>query len=345
MRNVYCCLRDDQTDKKGINIRQNPVLSIVIITKDTEKLLKKLLISIKEDKILAPLLKEVIVIDNASIDKTGDVVKKDFAGFLYIKNEQNEGFAAAVNEGFFHSTGEYILFLNSDTLLIEGEIAKMLGLMKENPDIGICGPQLVYPDMSPQRSFAYVPSLVSEIFPRLLIEFLFPDKLSSRPSAIRAGSSALDVPSLIGAAVLIRKNVLESLGGFDERFFFFLEETDLCLRIRSMKYDAEGKTCRVVFYPPAKVIHLQGKTVSKNWVKGRIEYNISLYKFIRKHHTYLYYTVFKLTRFFKCCIFLIVFSTLPFFPVKEKLKRSYTYYAKLFEWHIKGCPDNTGLRS
>jgi len=321
------------------------VLSIIITTKDTEELLKNLLSSIKEDKTLEPLLKEVIVVDNASVDRTGDMVKNDFTDFLYIKNEKNEGFAAAVNKGFLHASGKYMLFLNSDTLLVEGETKKILNFMEENPDIGICGPQLVYPDMRRQRSFAYAPSLVFEIFPRSLIEFLSPEKNSARPSALQNLSSALNVPSLIGAAVLIRRNVLGSLGGFDERFFFFLEETDLCLKTRDMEYGAEGKKYRVVFYPQAKVIHLQGKTVAKNWVKGRIEYNISLYKFIRKHHTLLYYMLFKAVRFFKCCVFLIIFSALPFFPVKDKLKRSYTYYTKLFLWHIKGCPDNGGLRS
>jgi N-acetylglucosaminyl-diphospho-decaprenol L-rhamnosyltransferase len=345
MRDVFCCMQHMQTGEKGIGIRQNPVLSIIIITKDTEELLKNLLSSIKKDNTLEPYLKEVIVVDNASVDGTADMIKKDFPGFIYIKNESNEGFAAAVNKGFFRAVGEYILFLNSDTLLIEGEIEKMLNLMKANQDIGICGPQLVYPDMRPQRSFAYVPSLVFEVFPRSFIEFLSPKTISARPSALQDIPSAINVPSLIGAAVLIRRNVLESLRGFDERFFFFLEETDLCLRTRGLKYGTGGTTCRVVFYPQAKVIHLQGKTVAKNWVKGRIEYNISLYKFMKKHHTFLYYTAFKTVRFIKCLIFLIVFSALPFFPVKDKLKRSYTYYAKLFFWHIKGCPDNAGLRS
>ena len=321
------------------------MLSIIITTKDTETLLKNLLSSIKKDKKLEPFLKEVIVVDNASADRTGDMVKEDFPGFLYIKNERNEGFAAAVNKGFIHSNGEYILFLNSDTLLIEGEIIKMLELMKENQDIGICGPQLVYPDMRPQRSFAYAPSLISEIFPRALIEYLSSETISARPSALHTLPSAINVPSLIGAAVLIRRNVLESLGGFDERFFFFLEETDLCLMTRQIKYGTEGKTYRVVFYPHAKVVHLQGKTVASNWVQGRIEYNISLYKFIRKHHDYLYYITFKTIRLIKCCIFLVIFSILPFSPVKEKLKRSYAYYTKLFLWHIRGCPDNTGLRT
>lgn len=321
------------------------MLSIIITTKDTKELLKNLLSSIKKDKTLEPFLKEVIVVDNASSDDTGDMVKNNFPDYIYIKNERNEGFAAAVNKGFFRAAGKYLLFLNSDTLLVEGDTKKILNFMEENPDIGICGPQLVYPDMRRQRSFAYLPSLIFEIFPPSLIEFLSPDKISPKPSASGSQSSAIDVPSLIGAAVLIRRNVLESLGGFDERFFFFLEETDLSLRTRNLQHKTGSKTYRVVFYPIAKVIHLQGKTVGKNWVKGRIEYNISLYKFIRKHHTHLYYIAFKAIRFIKCSIFLIIFSALPFFPVKDKLKRSYTYYTKLFLWHIKGCPDNTGLRS
>jgi len=321
------------------------MLSIVIITKDTEELLKNLLFSINKDETIKPFLKEVIVVDNGSIDKTSEMIQGNFPDLMYIKNEKNEGFAAAVNKALFHAVGKYIYFLNSDTLIIEGEIKKMLDIMENNPDIGICGPQLVYPDMRLQRSFAYVPSLLFEIFPRSLAEIIYPEKISSSPSGKE--TNVIDVPSLIGAAILTRKNVLDTLKGFDERFFFFLEETDLCLRVKNLKYGNNGKTrtYRVVFYPYAKVIHLQGKTVSKNWVSGRIEYNISLYKFIKKHHSSKYFMFFKSIRFFKCSIFLILFFALPLLPVKEKLKRSYIYYSKLFLWHIKGCPDNKGLRA
>jgi len=305
-------------------------VSIVIITRDTKELLKGLLISIEKDVPLKPFLKEVIVVNNASTDETDIMVKEEFPWVMLIENERNMGFAASANQGISRSTGAYILFLNSDTLVIPGEIEKMLKFMDENKDVGICGPQLVYPDMGPQRSFAYIPSLLFELIPRSPLS-----ALRSPPSALR---SPLDVPSLIGAAIMVRREVLEILTGFDERFFFFLEETDLCLRARSM-----GQ--RVVFLPEAKVIHLQGKTVGKNWVKGRIEYNISLHKFIQKHHVAPYSMLFKGVRIFKSLIFLVVVTCLPFLLFHKKTRRSYIYYFTLLLWHLSSCPDTAGLKS
>ena len=141
------------------------MLSIVIITRDTKKLLQQLLHSIEKDGSLKPSVKETVIIDNASADGTGDMVHSEFPWAAYVRNDKNMGFAASANQGINQSTGEYVLLLNSDTILIEGEIVKMLEFMEKNDDVGICGPQLVYPDMRPQRSFASIPSLPTEILP------------------------------------------------------------------------------------------------------------------------------------------------------------------------------------
>ena len=318
-------------------------LSIVIISKDTRELIKDLLESINKDKALEAYIEEVVLVDNASADGTDGLVKESFPNVIYIRNDDNMGFAASANKGIASSGGEYIMLLNSDTLLIEGEICKMLRFMAENQDVGICGPQLVYPDMKLQRSFAYVPSLLFEIIPRSFLELLFPGKYSAKNSMSEIGNrkseigNNYDVPSLIGAAIMIRRTVLEALGGFDERFFFFLEETDLCV-------SAKSKGHRVVFYPGAKVIHLQGKTVGKNWVKGRIEYNISLYKFIKKHQPFFYFVVFVSLRLMKSLVFLIIYSILSLFLSNSRPRRTCKYYLQLFLWHLRGCPENAGLR-
>ena len=323
-------------------------LSIVIITKDTKLLLKDLLLSIDHDVPLKPSLREVIVVDNGSTDGTNAMVREESPQTILIVNESNLGFAASANAGFHRSTGNFVLFLNSDTILIEGELSKMLRFMLGNPDVGICGPQLVYQDMRLQRSSAAIPSLMSEIIPRAVLERLFPNKYSGKPDTpgrrpfspsaeSREGQTGHDVESLIGAAVMVRRQVMERVGGFDERFFFFLEETDLCARIRTEGF-------RVVLYPEAKVIHLQGKTVRKNWVNGRMEYNISMYKFISKHHGRFYYRCFQSVRFLKVTAFLIVLTCLPFFLIAERTRRTYVYYARLVKWHLSGCPDTAGLR-
>jgi len=322
-------------------------LSIVIITRNTKDLLRNLLTSIEADNSLNHKLKDIIVIDNYSTDGTDTIVQKEFPRVFLHKNDRNRGFAAAANMGTSHSQGNYILFLNSDTLLIEGEVAAMVQFMEESPDVGICGPQLVYEDMKPQRSFAHIPSLLFEIIPPSLLELLFPAKYSTNPyhkdsesprpsSLVPRSSASFDVPSLIGAAIIVRKKLLEDLGGFDERFFFFLEETDLCVRARE-------KGARVILLPHTKVVHLQGRTVRKNWVQGRIQYNISLYKFIRKHHTPLYYHTFQGIRFLKSFFVPLVLSVLPLFLFHKRTRRTYIYYLNLLRWHMRGCPDDAGL--
>jgi GT2 family glycosyltransferase len=298
-------------------------VSIVIITRDTKELLKGCLKSIQQDIPLQSLGIETIIIDNASTDGTDSLVQQEFRDAVYIRNEVNAGFAAAVNRAGNVARGKYILFLNSDTLLIEGEIAKMAGIADTLDNLGIMGPQLVYEDLKPQRSVASIPRLSGEVLPG-----------SQRMKTSSHSQNVQDVESLIGAAIMVRKSAFDAVAGFDERYFFFLEETDFCVRLRQAGY-------RVVFCPAARVIHLQGKTVRKNWVKGRLEYNISLRKFIRKHHSPLYGFTFDFVKFIKALLF-IVFMPFLLFGASSRIR--YLYYCKLVDWYFSGCPDNFGLR-
>jgi GT2 family glycosyltransferase len=323
-------------------------VSIVIITKDTKELLGNLLKSIDEDNSLRSFIGKIIIVDNASADGTEKMVRDEFPAVVYLRNKKNMGFAFSVNKGSSLTEDKYVLFLNSDTVLIEGELEKMVRFMDSNADVAICGPQLVYPDMKPQRSYAAVPSLAREIFPlgknggqRFKVKgpgFKVKSSISSlRPSVsnpLPPTSSAFEVASLIGAAILVRREILKTVGGFDERFFFFLEETDLCVGVWQSGH-------RVVFYPDARIIHLQGKTVRKSWISGRMEYNISLRKFIKKHHRPAYYSVFLAVRFIKT-LFLVIFLPLLFFGRRMRMK--YAYYVRLISWYFRGCPDNAGLR-
>ena len=226
-------------------------------------------------------------------------------------------------------------------------MAAMVQFMEENPEVGICGPQLVYEDMNLQRSFAHIPSLLFEIVPPSILALLAPAKYSTKPihkdsephrpsSLVPRPSSSFDVPSLIGAAIIVRKKLLDDLNGFDEQFFFFLEETDLCVRARE-------RETRVVFLPHIKVVHLQGRTVRKNWVQGRMQYNISLYKFIRKHHTAFYYRIFQGIRLAKSFFVPLGLSVVPFLLLHRRTRRTYVYYLSLLFWHLRGCPSDAGL--
>jgi hypothetical protein len=309
------------------------MLSLVIITRDTGHLVAGLLSSLEADGSITVATKEVIVVDNGSTDGTEDLITSKFPWVIYVRNSENRGFAAAANMGYRRSSGEFVLFLNSDTRLLEGETIKMLAFMEQDPSIGIIAPQLVYEDMRPQRSFASIPSFALELAPKAALEALFP---SFRTKG-RAHSYPLDVASLIGAALMVRRRLLDSLNGFDERFFFFLEETDLCLRATEIG-------SRVVFFPGSKLIHFQGKTVAQSWIAGRIEYSISLYKFIRKYHSGSYYGAFVLVRICKALLFLLLATIVPFLLFSKPVRRKYRYYALLLLWHLRGCPAGAGLR-
>jgi GT2 family glycosyltransferase len=308
------------------------VLSIVIITRNTKDLLASLLASIAADSSLP--VGETIVVDNGSSDDTLAMLAENFPSVLIVGNRENRGFAAAVNLGYRRSTGDFILLLNSDTRLIPGETVKMLAYMEAERALGIVGPQLVYEDMRPQRSFALTPSLALEIFPRSLLERLLPGRFRTKGRGL---STPFGVESLIGAALLVRTAVFEALDGFDERFFFYLEETDFCMRAGREGY-------RVEFFPGARLIHLQGKTVKKSWVAGRIEYSISLYKFLKKYRSGLYVGVFVAVRAVKALSFLLPVTLLPFLLAADSMRRKYSYYARLLTWHLRGCPDDAGLR-
>jgi N-acetylglucosaminyl-diphospho-decaprenol L-rhamnosyltransferase len=315
--------------------RDAGILTIVIVTHNTKDLVGNLLASIAADTTLHRLLENIIIVDNGSTDGTESIVEDLPLPLKYLRQDRNLGFAAAVNKGFSLVASPYVLFLNSDTQLIAGDTAKLLAYMEDHPETGICGPQLIYPDGSPQRSYAFPPALLFEIVPLSILGALLPGRY-----AVRAGSPSRpqEVQSLIGAALMARKDAVERLGGFDERFFFFLEETDLCVRASREDY-------AVTFLPDASVIHLQGKTVAGRWVDGRIEYNISLHKFVGKHHGRFYSALFKTLRFTKSALYLLIFTAIPLALFQERARRRYRYYFRLLCWHLGGSRDDGGLKS
>ena len=158
------------------------MLSIIIVTRNTGELLASLLASIRQDTSLRPFLREIIVVDNASSDGTGQLLNENFPEVLYLKNNENRGFAAAANQGSALATGDILLFLNSDTRLLPGEVEKVLSFMKDDATVGIAGPQLVYEDMKPQRSFANAPSLLLEVVPFVRLAPTVPGEIRDETS-------------------------------------------------------------------------------------------------------------------------------------------------------------------
>lgn len=262
-------------------------VSIIIVNYNTKDLLRNCLNSIINTT--SDLSYEIIVSDNNSKDGSVEMIKSEFPKVLLIENEINGGFAYGNNKGIKISSGDFIFLLNSDTIILNDAIFKMLQYMKENKKIGILGPKLLNPDLTDQTSVFAYPTIFKEFASIFEIKKLLNNKLFKKfimkisikflsndvnqyLNNFKAKREIETVEVLVGAAMLIRREVIEKIGGLDEDYFMYYEEIDYCLN--SAKH---GWPC--VFYPEAEIIHLIGQSSKK----------LNSFTFITRYKSMLHY--------------------------------------------------------
>jgi GT2 family glycosyltransferase len=194
-------------------------------------------------------------------------------------NKINKGFAKAANLGVQKARGEYLLFLNPDTAILEGDFKKLLSNIKQQTDLGVVGLKMVLKDGSPQPySFGKKLSLRNAIF--------------HRRDAINRVSTRIDWVS--GGAMVMRKSLFDKLGGFDEQFFMYFEDQDLCLRAKDLGFKVE-------LWQDIKILHHGGKPLGgKSHQSRRNQLKIyygSQSKFIKKYYGPIYTLLFRCLRF------------------------------------------------
>ncbi|PKM92888.1 MAG: hypothetical protein CVU80_01005 [Elusimicrobia bacterium HGW-Elusimicrobia-4] len=245
-------------------------VTAIVISWNASELIEKCLEAIKEYG--ANIISEIVVIDNASQDNTVDKIKTKFPDVKIICNEKNLGFAEAANQGIDISSSEYLLFVNTDAFLLEGCVEKLFDFISKNDKIAIAAPRLFRHNGSVQKSATYYPTFFTEFFKSFFQVWI---NIKELFYSIKKGYSA---GTIRGACFIARKSVLEKIGKFDESYFFFLEETDLCYRLKSAGW-------KIVYLPGAGVIHLSGASVKKANFDGRKQYYTSILKFSRKHYS------------------------------------------------------------
>lgn len=245
-------------------------VSIIIVNYNTIKLLQNCLHSILEKT--SGLQYEIIVVDNSSTDGSPEMVKSNFPEVILVENKENMGFGRANNEGARHARGEYLLLLNSDTVLLNNAVWMMYTYSISHPKTGICGGNLYSAAQRPATSFARVmPGLFTEI--DSLLGGLFLRLRYGRNLYFNFTGKPMEINGFLsGADMMIRKDLFHSLTGFDPVFFMYYEETELTFRVRKL-----GRN--IVSIPDAKLIHLEG--ASEN-----IKENAALRSFKSK---FLYY--------------------------------------------------------
>ncbi len=209
-------------------------ISIIIVNYNTAGLLVECLNSIASQ---SDLSLEVIVVDNASEDDSVALVTHDFPWVKLIANEHNLGFARANNQALQISKGRYVYFLNPDTVVQPGAFEAMVGFMTTHTDVGLAGTRIMNPDGSPQSS----------------VEKRYPGQRRAKKDL---NGLTGDIAWVLGASMIVRRVIVEDLGGFDERFFLYGDEQDLCLRIRKAGWE-------IGFIPNAVVVHWGGQSERK----------------------------------------------------------------------------------
>ncbi len=196
---------------------------------------------------------EVIVVDNASTDNSVVNVKKHFADVKIIQNSKNMGFGAANNCGIKEACGEFILLLNPDTVVLDEAISKTITYLRMHPNIKICGCKILFPDGSIQRSVRSFPTLWNVFSESTFLYLLF--HKSELFGEYYQSNFDYETPSrvdwVLGAFMLIRREVFDVIGGFDNNFFMYSEEVDFCYRAQEAGFETW-------YIPYGQIIHYWG---------------------------------------------------------------------------------------
>lgn len=250
-------------------------VSIIILSYNTEELTKRCLTAV-----FAHLKKgtfEVIVVDNNSADGSVNMIKNDFPQVRLMANDKNIGFAAGCNLGAKDAVGQYLLFLNSDIELEKDILPDLLTVFEKHSEAGVVGCQLVHTDGSPQRSYGEFYALGS------VFRLLFGGEKAELKRFTATGVQKVDWVS--GGCLVIKKDLFEAIEGFDDNFFMYIEDMELCYRVRE-------KGSAVYFSPEIHVKHVgQG---SSNKTFAIVQIYKGLQYFYKKHANPLQYTMVKL---------------------------------------------------
>jgi len=244
-------------------------LSILIVSWNVRDLLAAALAALPA---AAPATWEAIVIDNASQDGSAAMVAERFPDVALIRNAANAGFGRANNQGMALAKGRYVVFLNCDTIVPAAALTRLVGFMDAHPEAGACGPRLLLREGRPQ---AY--AFGGDPRPGYLVRRGLNRLVRGRALHDWATSETQAVDWVSGACLLVRREALPQVGGFDEAFFMYFEDNDLCLRLRQAGW-------QVFYCPQVSITHLGGQSLKQNATAQRV-YQDSLVYFYRKHYS------------------------------------------------------------
>lgn len=252
-----------------------PVLSVVIVNWNTRNLLRNCLASVRDETLVSH---EVWVVDNGSDDGSQAMVRDEFPDVHLIANADNRGFAAANNQAFPLCQGEYVLLLNSDTVVLDGALDKMVAHMHAHDQVGALGCKLLNADGSLQPSAHNFYSTAGSLIENRALTMLWARRYARTPFLeFFDHSIARRVDWVCGAVLMVRRAVLHDIGMLDDSFFMYGEELDWQMRMRKAGH-------QVWFMPQARIVHYGGGS-SRNAVTQMKKMELeNRARFVAKHY-------------------------------------------------------------
>jgi GT2 family glycosyltransferase len=313
-------------------------LTILIASHETRELLLACLDSVETARRAHPELGvEIIVVDNASCDGSAVAIREHAPDARVFALVRNRGFAAAVNLGLRASCGRSILLLNSDVEIDEDLLAAGARILDENSQVGVVGAGLVHSGGRPQRSVHPLPGLQTELLPEFVLRNFRPAGFAPRSGATGDANRAglREVEAVRGAVFFFRASLLEKVGALNEGFFFFMEETEFCARVRRAGY-------RIFHAESLRAVHHLGASSKRVApLVTRIEYHRSLYRFLAIERGW---PVAHLARGLRTLRGgLLILGMIVMFPISASVRRRMPERWGLLLWHLQGCPDEPRL--
>ena len=251
-------------------------ISVVVISFNGMEFIENCLATVQ--KSLAAIDAEILVVDNNSIDGTVELIKTKFPDVRLIKNKENLGFAKAVNQGFEKTSGEYILLLNQDTRIVDDAIVKLANRIENDPSVGTIGPKFVGFDGRLQQACRAFPKYRDLLFASFGLSNLFPKSkcFSNWKMGWFDHLSEAEVDQPMGAALMVRRAVVDKIGDFDERYRIFFNDVDFCRRVIDAGYIN-------LYYPSAVIEHYYGGTIRKMKPQMVMEWHEAISKYFYKY--------------------------------------------------------------
>ncbi len=251
--------------------------SIVVVSYNTREFTKQCLRSIYEN--VRGVSFEVVCVDNASKDGSAEMIKREFPEVVLYESGENLGYAKGNNLGISKSGGQYVVLLNSDTVILPGTFEGVLEFMEKHSDAGAASPKLLNPDGSVQYCVRTLPDITTALFQSIGLHKLLPrNRITARYYRTDLDyDRVLSVDSIGTTCYVVRRTVFERVGLLDESFFMYNVDLDFNKRIKDAGFN-------IYYLPEPRIIHYGGVSVNQNNVRGLVEQHRGMWLMYKKHY-------------------------------------------------------------